>query len=257
MARKKCGIYCIENKVNAKKYIGQSIDIASRWSQHKRDSVISRDTFLYQAMQKYGIENFKFYILEECNSQLLDEREKFWIDYYDTFKHGYNMTLGGQGIEGYHLQRNIAPSNLKQLNGADSVVKIAKLDKEFNILEVYPSVQECARKNNIEATNISKTATAKHKTCHGYIFMYYEDIKNMNNAEIKEYRNRQRETLQYSNSYSTSKRIIYLIDENDNVLQTFPSISNAAKLLKLDASSITKVCKGRLKQIKGYRFRYA
>jgi len=48
-------------------------------------------------MKKYGIENFKFEIIEECSDEEVDTREIYWIDYYDTFKNGYNLTRGGEG----------------------------------------------------------------------------------------------------------------------------------------------------------------
>lgn len=50
---------------------------------------------LYRSMRKYGIDNFEFSILEECAISELNEREKFWIQYYDSFFNGYNTTLGG------------------------------------------------------------------------------------------------------------------------------------------------------------------
>lgn len=49
------------------------------------------------ALSKYGIDNFIFEILEECNSKDLNKQEIYWISYYDTYKNGYNMTLGGDG----------------------------------------------------------------------------------------------------------------------------------------------------------------
>ena len=57
----------------------------------------TRNTNLYQAMRKYGIENFSFEVIEECLPEELNEREIYWIDYYDSFnkEKGYNMTPGG------------------------------------------------------------------------------------------------------------------------------------------------------------------
>ena len=60
-----CGIYCIFNKVNHKRYIGQSVDINARWSKHKK--LLSRKTYngdnhhLTNAWHKYGENNFDFF----------------------------------------------------------------------------------------------------------------------------------------------------------------------------------------------------
>lgn len=93
------GIYKITNKLNNKCYIGQSKDIYVRIKKHisKINEVnASQYNFqIYQAMRKYGIENFKVEILEACQEDILNEREIYWIQKYDSFKHGYNSTLGG------------------------------------------------------------------------------------------------------------------------------------------------------------------
>ena len=72
------GIYLITNKVNGKKYVGQSIDIEERWKDHIWASKKSK-LLIYRAMRKYGIDNFDFSILEECSIDKLDEREIYWI----------------------------------------------------------------------------------------------------------------------------------------------------------------------------------
>lgn len=93
------GIYKITNLINGKIYIGQSVDIKKRWRQHKRNSQIKGreyDKYLYRAFRKYGLENFSFEVIEECNEDLLDEKEQYYISYYDSYNNGYNMTQGGQ-----------------------------------------------------------------------------------------------------------------------------------------------------------------
>ena len=93
-----CGIYKITNKINNHAYIGQSIDIHRRWRAHRNyhlNEVEHRP--LYKAFEKYGLDNFDFEIIEECEVQNLNEREQFWISYYDTFLNGYNLTEGGDG----------------------------------------------------------------------------------------------------------------------------------------------------------------
>jgi len=51
---------------------------------------------LYKAFNKYGIENFTFEEIEQVDNSILDEREKYWIEYYDSYFNGYNSTLGGR-----------------------------------------------------------------------------------------------------------------------------------------------------------------
>jgi len=98
-----CGIYRIRNKINGKVYIGQSTDIESRWQTEKWHGSVGyyKLQALTRAMRKYGVDNFEFSIIEilPLDEELLNKREKYWIDYYDSYKNpekGYNETLGGQ-----------------------------------------------------------------------------------------------------------------------------------------------------------------
>lgn len=92
------GIYKITNPAEGKSYIGQAVDIAARFKQHiKRGLGAETPTKnkLYPAFEKFGVENFVFEILEKCNKEELNDKEKFWIDYYNTKVYGYNITGGG------------------------------------------------------------------------------------------------------------------------------------------------------------------
>ena len=87
-------LWKIENNINHKVYIGQSVDIEKRWQRHKQ----SEDNCpIHKAFKKYGIENFTFTIIEECEREQLDEKEQYYIKYYDSYNNGYNLTIGGQG----------------------------------------------------------------------------------------------------------------------------------------------------------------
>lgn len=91
-------IYIIKNTINNKVYIGQTIQpISIRFTNHKMASRIE-DTKFYRAIRKYGEENFYIELLETVPFHDLNEREKFWIKYYDSYYHGYNSTLGGDGV---------------------------------------------------------------------------------------------------------------------------------------------------------------
>lgn len=94
-------IYKVTNKINGKIYIGQTIQsLKDRWYRHcakKSLRETERNMHIKRAILKYGKENFTIETLEECDSELLNEREKFYIDYFDSYHKGYNSTEGGQG----------------------------------------------------------------------------------------------------------------------------------------------------------------
>ena len=107
---KKCGIYIIKNKINNKVYIGQSVDIMCRWYAHKnsaKDKSQDSYTKIHTVMNELGIDNFYIEILEECEYSKLDEREIYWIDFFNSYKNGYNMTLGGDSNRGESNGRHL------------------------------------------------------------------------------------------------------------------------------------------------------
>lgn len=97
---KMIGIYKITNNLNGHCYIGQSINIITRWNHHRNYPVCDSDYPLYRAFAKYGIENFTFEIIEECAIDELDAKEVEYIKYFDSYYNGYNQTQGGSGSRG-------------------------------------------------------------------------------------------------------------------------------------------------------------
>ena len=94
------GIYSWENQVNKKKYIGQSVDIWDRWSSHRMGLNRNKSgcTALQYAWNKYGEDNFVFYVIEECTIDELDDSEAFWMKFLQSDIHewGYNICGGGK-----------------------------------------------------------------------------------------------------------------------------------------------------------------
>lgn len=88
------GIYKITKKENGKAYIGQSNNIERRFSQHCYKGEKARIP-LDIAIQKHGKEAFDFEVLEECPLEKLNQREAYWIKYYNTVETGYNCSEGG------------------------------------------------------------------------------------------------------------------------------------------------------------------
>ena len=91
---KKCGIYKITSP-SGKIYIGQSIDIDRRFYQYRK-LACKKQPVLYNSFIKYGIETHIFEIVEECEKSLLNERELYFIKFYDSYKNGMNCSLGGE-----------------------------------------------------------------------------------------------------------------------------------------------------------------
>lgn len=94
-----CGIYKITNKNNGLCYVGQSVDVADRWKQHIKYGLgidTPAQNKLYKAMLKDGVTNFTFELLEQCERNLLNEKEKFYIGLYQSCDYGYNSTSGNK-----------------------------------------------------------------------------------------------------------------------------------------------------------------
>lgn len=89
-----CGIYRITNLKTNEAYIGKSTNIKTRWQNHCKTAIgldgMAR-TKIHSAMKEYGIDNFSFEVLEKCTKENYSEREKYWINFYETNIYGYNI----------------------------------------------------------------------------------------------------------------------------------------------------------------------
>jgi hypothetical protein len=93
------GIYKVTNQETGECYIGQAVDVAKRWKDHAKCGLgidTPANNKLYKAIQEYGIWNFSWELLEKCEKDLLDEKEAFYIDLYDSKNYGYNSTSGNK-----------------------------------------------------------------------------------------------------------------------------------------------------------------
>ena len=94
------GIYKITCLLDDKVYIGQSVNVPNRFSEHIKRGLGAEPATknrLYPAMKKYGVENFVFELLEEVSREKLDERERYWIQFFHSAEFGLN---GNKGVKG-------------------------------------------------------------------------------------------------------------------------------------------------------------
>lgn len=171
----KSGIYGIKNKVNNKIYVGQTYDFQYRWGKHK--TALRANTHSNRKLQfawnKYGENNFEFFIIEECGLDVINEREIYWIEFYDSLNSGYNLCEGGDGIRGYkHTEEEI--QKMIQIQHPRAVYA---LDREHNIVMEFPSASTAAKKLGTNARFIKSVANRvnRQKTALGYIWVYKDE----------------------------------------------------------------------------------
>lgn len=212
-------IYKITNLTNNLAYIGQTVrPYKERWADHKRDRL--KEPYcnwpLYRMLNKVGLENTKWEVIEEVPNKQLNDREQYWIAYYDTKNNGYNCTYGGQNGTKYNYQEvleywlNEANKNFtktaeyfntdksyiskiiksmgyegrtwKEINQSDhnSIKrKVNKIDSTTGkVLKTYNSITDAAidMGDKKYAKTISPCCQGKHPTYLGYCWQYIEDI---------------------------------------------------------------------------------
>lgn len=129
------GIYKITNLIDGNAYIGQSIQIEERFKEHKNPSNWNREVNkkLYKAFTEFGLNNFSFEILEECKENELNEKERYWIEYYNTYPNQYNMTAGGQ----FNVGDSHPSHKLTEKDVIDIRIKYANLERRKDVYELY------------------------------------------------------------------------------------------------------------------------
>lgn len=197
-------IYKIYNDVNDKLYIGKTVSsIEKRFQEHCGDSKKERceKRPLYNAMNKYGIEHFFIELIEECDLKELSEKEIYWIGYYNSYKNGYNATLGGDGkiLYDYDLivqlyQNGLTGKEIANqlvcdidtvrkallsagLNPNDNMIKLLSKkvemhDKETNeLLKIFDSQMDAGRwlkeNNKTEDKKLSRVSGRIGDVCNG------------------------------------------------------------------------------------------
>lgn len=138
----KKSIYKIENKINHKIYIGQSVNPYQRFYQHCNDN---KNSAIHNAIIKYGVENFELTILEE-NIENYNEREKYWIQYYNSLEKGYNCTEGGE-----EPPLNLGINNPNTTHDLKQVLLVKELLKNSDL-----SIEEIGEKTNYHKTAIRR-----------------------------------------------------------------------------------------------------
>lgn len=254
-------IYKITNNINGKVYIGQTTrTIKIRFNEHKDSAEKGYHYSLYCAMRKYGIENFSVEEIEQCSTEELDDREQYWISFYDSYHNGYNMTLGGSAVRKKPPLTEEQKQQILDLyvNINDSIKDISeKIDNSMS------SVSQFLHENNIDV---------RKKPMYDYseLAKAYLEIQNVNEvgrkyhctSSIVQRACRQNNINILPAEAVTSKinnREVYKINKaSGEILQKFISLKEAADSVGGGDRSmnISAVCRGKQKTAYGYRWCY-
>lgn len=218
-------IYKITNKVNGKSYIGKTVkSINRRFYEHCHNAELGVQTVFYDAIRKYGKENFDISTIEEIDNDLLNDRESYWINYYHTYLkdplcQGYNSTLGGDGGD----------TRSKKL-----------LLYEDNVLKLWN--QGLSIKQITDQIDLDKRSVSKILLRNGYT--------------AKDIQVRKGQCWNQTMVSRTSKPVEQY-DKNGNFIYKFPSVSEAGRVMKCSPAAISNCAKGKSKTSMGYIWKFS
>lgn len=214
---------------NHKIYIGQTLNWYKRKSNYKYNKFFQQ-TKLWNNCNFYNwnpIDTFE--VIEECfcgfEKKNLNEREKYWINYYDSFKNGLNCNEGGHG-------------NIGHIHSIESKDKMRK--SKIGIKHsIERNIKKSEKRKGFKHTEDSKAKMSKTK------------LANMNQQIKDKIRNGLIGNKNGIGNKGNAKKIICL---TNNVI--YNSVKEAALNLNLYSSNIISVCKGKQKKTGGYNFKY-
>ena len=222
-------IYLITNKINNKKYIGQTINYKKRIQEHICGRNNKQNSMIDKAIKKYGKDNFEFSKIDIAHSSSdADILERSYIQKYKSLKpNGYNILLGGRNQQGSWNQK---PILIYDLDG--------------NFIKEYVCSGELERESNGEylSRNIRDACRTKtHK---------YKDI-------LVKYKESKDTIKKYIKPDSSRKIIINQFDLDGNFIKTFNSLQEAAIKTNTRRTSISGCILGTYKTANGFIWRRA
>lgn len=217
-------IYKATNKINGKSYVGQTCDFHSRVWQHQR-CYDRDDCDFHKAIKEFGFDNFSWEIIETCESEdRACELEKYYIEKFNTYRDGYNMTKGGKGAP-YHNAR---------------AVVLLTLDGQY--IKRYDSAMD-AEIDGFLNTDVLLNCKGKRRQTKGYMFMFEDEYKT-NGAKV------------YRKPEPNGMRSIIQCDMEGNFIQRFKSLQEAARITGANRTTISGVLSNTYKSANGYIFVY-
>lgn len=229
------GIYRITNKINNKSYIGKSNNIKRRFAEHK---IINHETnqSLKKAYIKYGLENFTFEILEECDLDSLNDREIYYIK---TLKPEYNRTKGGDGASGHQVSEKT-----REILRQKAKAQWERLTEEQK--QEIINKQLIGNRKGVKRPSRSLSEETKRKLREA----------NLGKKQSKEIIEKRKQTILekkkngYIQTNQSHKKPVYCVETGE----TFESVKEASE--KYNLTTLVGHLKGKYKTCKGKHYKY-
>lgn len=161
----------------------------------------------------------------------LNEKERYWISYYDSYQNGYNRSIGGDSVVGN-----------KKPTGKDSPrsKKVCQITKDGELVKIWNCIYDVERELKLSSSHISQVCKNKRKFAGGFIWIYEEEYDpNKNYKQVPHKKDMGRGT-----------KPVVLLSENNEIIQEFYSVNNAGEILGIKGQEVSRICQHKAKTIK-------
>lgn len=255
------GIYTIRNKINNKIYVGCTNNLEKRLKYHKWKLLNNKhaNIHLQKAFLKYGMENFEFETLEECEEQFLYGQEHYWCIILNSHNsvYGYNI----KPTNPYKIG-GISPNTREKISNAlrgkthtnETKQKIAEKarNRKGHLIS-----EEMREKLRIKATGRKHTEESKLKMRGREVSTSFREMQSfIHKGKIVPNEVREKIRSKLKGNIPVNRKVIYQYDTFGHFVKKWESIASAAKYLNLKAPLITKCAKGERKTTGGFVWKY-
>lgn len=230
---KKSGIYCIENTINNKKYIGSSKNLYYRICKHTCDLKKNRhkNPILQNSWNKHGELNFKAYIIEYCDESLLEDREEYFINLYGDFNCA--KFIGRRIVYSKESREKLSKSRSEGFRNGSILkyqeIPVFQYDLDGNFIQEFPSITIACNEINMSTSTLRRHLSGQFKSAKGFQWK-----TKLSNIIIGKYDN--------NRNYSDSNNIsLYVKNINTNEIIYFKSYKDCAEHFNVSTPCINYV----------------
>ena len=242
-------IYKIENMNNHKVYIGQTthprgfdgrydykgvgIERVYNYSLSKARQGVDYNQHLFRSIEKYGFDAFMVdEVFDTANDKdELNEKERYYIEQFNSFKNGYNRSIGGDSVQG-----------AEKPCGKDSPrsKKVCQISTDGEFIKTWDCISDVEKELNISNSHISQVCKNTRKLAGGFVWVYEEDYD-----PNKDYRR-----IPHTKDMGKGTKPVLWLDDDGNVIREFYSLNSVREVLGICPQTVSNICNHKTKNKK-------